>query len=145
MEEARKRYQNNSKSTVTKEITITNSITRGVTIDSSQLRSYDADTGVTIAGFASIQGKIQRQLSTHYSVTLQDTFGVTEKTSIVIPPYSTIEHVIHWKVTSWVGAALLGKSYSQPVAQIPYQVPLGLTYDDTVVDVPDERKRRRRR
>ena len=145
VEESRKRYQNNSKSTVTKEITITNSITSGVTIDSSQLRSYDVDTGVTVAGFASIQGKVTKQLSTHYSVMLQGTFDVTEKTSIDIPPYSTIEHVIRWKVISWVGAALLGKSYSQPVAQIPYQVPLRLTYDDTFVDAPEERKRRRRR
>lgn len=138
IEEVRKKYRNNSSSTVTKEISISSSITRAVTTDSSRIKSNDMSAGVNIAGFATIQGHVQRQLSERYSATLQDTLSVSETTSVTIPPNSTIEHVIRWKLVSWAGTALLGKlteSRPQTLAQIPYEVPFRLTYEDDFFDI----------
>lgn len=138
IEETRKKYRNNSNTTVTREISISTSVTRAVTTDSSQLKSYNTDAGITIFGFATIQGHVQQQLSHRYSVMLQNTLSVSEKSSVVIQPHSAIEHVIQWKVVSWSGTALLGEPaqvHPQPVAQIPYEVPFRLTYEDDFFDI----------
>jgi hypothetical protein len=69
---------------------------------------------------------------------LQNTLSVSETTSVTIPPNSTIEHVIRWKLVSWAGTALLGKlaeSHPQALAQIPYEVPFRLTYEDDFFDI----------
>jgi hypothetical protein len=145
--EQRKRYRNNSGSTVTRELSVISSITLTVTTDSSELKSYNAEAGITLLGFAAIQGQVQRQLSERYSVALQSSSSISDKTSVTIKPYSTIEHIIQWKAVTWIGTALLGKPAlllgkpalpsSQPIAQVPYQVPVRLTYDDDFIDVKE--------
>lgn len=134
-----KTYPNNSKvATVTKEVSITNTITREVTIESSQLRARNAEAGITLFGFATIQGQIQEQLNQSYAVTTRNTISISEKTTIEIPPGTTIEHVIRWAVVSEKGLAILGKSEAMPavsrLAEIPYQIPLRLTYTEEVRD-----------
>jgi len=138
--EQRKRYANNSGSTVTRELSVTSSITLTVTTDSSNLKSYNAEAGITLLGFAAIQGQVQQQLSERYSVALESSSSVSDKTSVTIKPYSTIEHIIQWKLVTWIGTALLGKTAlpsSQPIARVPYQVPVRLTYDDDFIDVKE--------
>jgi hypothetical protein len=158
LSEQRKRYQNHSGSTVTRELTVTNSFTLTVTTESSELKSHDMDAGITLFGFAQIRGQVERQLSERYSVTLQSTSSVSDKSSVEIKPYSTVEHIIQWKVVTWTGIALLGKPltfqraiaqapYQVPqraIAQVPYQVPVRLTYDDDFIDVKDVQVKKKR-
>jgi hypothetical protein len=83
---------------------------------------------------------VQQQLSERYSVALESSSSVSDKTSVTIKPYSTIEHIIQWKLVTWIGTALLGKTAlpsSQPIARVPYQVPVRLTYDDDFIDVKE--------
>jgi len=146
LREERKTYRNNSSATITQTITITSSITRTVTIESTKLKSHSEGAGIALVRFASIQGQIQRQLSERYTVTLQSTSSVSEETSASILPYSTIEHIIRWKTVTWVGTALLGKParLPQPVAEIPYEVLLGLTFESEFInvhDVPGKKKK----
>jgi len=77
--EQRKKYSNNSGSTVTREMSVAHSIRLTVTIESSKLQSRNAQGGVTLAGFATIQGQVQRQLSERYSMTLESTSSVSEE------------------------------------------------------------------
>jgi hypothetical protein len=140
LSEERKTYENNSKSaTVTKELSVSNSIVRTVTIETSELKGHNAQAGVTLFGFAQIQGTLQQQLNQRYSVATQSSVSISEKTSIQIPPATVIEHVIRWKLISLNGLAFLGKLASPAssliLAEVPYQVPLRLTYTDAVNDV----------
>ena len=143
LREERRTYPNNSSATVTREISIASSITLRVTIESNKLRSHNAAAGVSLVGFGTIQGRVEQALGERYAVTLESTLTVSENVSATIPPYSTIEHVIQWKVLEWGGIALLGKtqrSLQSVVAEIPYQVPLRLTFDHDFVDVEVKKK-----
>ena len=147
LREERRKYRNNSGSTVTRELDITSSITLTVTIESSKLQSHDVQAGVTLLGFAAIHGQVQRQLSERYSVTLQSTSSVSDKTSVTLKPYMTVEHVIQWKLVAWIGTALLGKPASmfpRAIAKVPYQVPVRLTYDDDLIDVKNVQVKKKR-
>jgi hypothetical protein len=148
LSEQRKMYRNNSGSTVTRELNVTGSWTLTVTTESSKLQSHNAAAGVTLFGFAAIQGRVQRQLSERYSVTSQSTSSVSDKTSVTLKPYMTVEHVIQWKVVTWIGTALLGKptsAFPGAIAQVPYQVPVRLTYDDDIIDVNNVQTKKKRR
>ena len=141
LSEERKIYPNNSKTaTLTKEISVSNSIARTVTIESSKLKGNSGEAGVTFIGFATVRGQAQQQLNERYSVATQNSVTISEKTTIEIPPGSTVEHVIQWKLVSLNGIAVLGEtprfSPSFDLAMVPYQVPLRLTYTETLNDVP---------
>jgi len=137
--EDRKRYRNNSNGTITRKVSITSSRTFTVTIESSKLKSSNAEGGITLLGFAAIHGQVRRQLSQRYAVAVESTFSVSEESSAEVPPYSTIEHIIWWKLVTWIGIAHLGKLVDarspQFLAEVPYQVPFRLTYDDDFVNV----------
>ena len=137
--EERKRYPNNSKTaTLTKEVSVSNSITREVMIESSQLKAHNAEAGITLIGFAAIQGQVQNQLNQTYAVTTQSTITISETTTIEIPPQSIIEHVIQWKVISESGLVILGPRLptASRLAEVPYHIPLRLTYTEEINDVP---------
>jgi hypothetical protein len=141
LSEERKTYPNSSKNaTLTKEIGVSNSIARTVTIEASKLRAHNAQAGITLLGFASIQGQVQQQLNQRYSVTAENSITVSEKTTIQIPPNSTVEHVIQWKVVILNGLAILGEtprfSQSFDLAEVPYHLALRLTYTESLHDVP---------
>lgn len=138
-------YPNNTgSSTLTKRVGISNPVSRTVTIESSKLRAHNAQAGVTIVGFAEIQGQVQQQLGERYSVATGDTITISEETTIQIPPGSVIEHTIQWKVVYEFGLAVLGQPldsrYGQ-LAEVPYRVPMRLTYSDDINDAPTARKR----
>jgi hypothetical protein len=157
----RKQYPNNSsEATLTKEVSISTSITLSVTTESSHVKAHNTEAGLTILGFAVIQGQVQQELSKLYSVMTESTFAISEKTTIEIPPSCTVEHVIHWIEVSLGGIALLGRPQnfssprtipmdlsltrresmtfpsSQDLAEVPYRVPLRLTYSEELNDVP---------
>lgn len=143
--EERKIYPNNSKvATLTKEVSISNSVARTITVESSKLKAHNAEAGITLIGFVAIQGQIQQQLSERYSVATQNSITISEKTTIQVPPASTVEHVIQWKLVSLNGIAILGESprssLSSSLAEVPYRVPLRLTYTEVLNDVPQIRK-----
>jgi hypothetical protein len=127
-----RRTPNNSKvATLTKEISVSNSVTRTVTIESSKLKGHNAQVGVTLIGFGGGQGQIQQQLNQRYSVATQNSITISEKNVIQVRPASTVEHVIQWKLVSLMGIAILGESPrfspSFDLAEVSYQVPLRLT------------------
>lgn len=130
-------YKNNSAAKVTKELSVTQSVTRSVTTDSSKLTASNGQAGITIFGFATIHGTVQRQLSEHYSVTTENTLAFSEKTTVEIRPYSTVEHIINWKIISIAGIAVLGRPAGPAagLAQVPFDIPLRLTYSDEFRDV----------
>jgi hypothetical protein len=133
-----KKYSNDSKvATITKEVSVSNTVEREVTIESGKLRAYNAEAGIPLFGFAGIRGQIQNQLNEVYSVRTQSTITLTEKTTIQIPPDSTIEHIIRWMVVSEQGLAILGRPVptASRLAEVPYYVPLKLTYTDEIRDV----------
>jgi hypothetical protein len=157
----RRQYPNNSsEATLTKEVSISNSVTLSVTTESSHVKAHNAEAGFTILGFAAIQAQVQHELSQLYSVMMETTLTISEKTTIEIPPSCTVEHVIHWMEVSWGGIALLGKpqSFSSPrtipadfspalresmtfpssqnLAEVPYRIPLRLAYSEELNDVP---------
>jgi hypothetical protein len=139
LSEERKRYPNNSKTaTLTKEVSVSNAITREVMIESSQLKAHNAEAGITLIGFAAIQGQVQNQLNQTYAVTTQSTITISEATTIEIPPQSIIEHVIQWKVISESGLVILGPRLptASRLAEVPYHIPLRLTYTEEINDVP---------
>lgn len=145
LSEERKIYPNNSRTaTLTKEISVSNSVARTVTIEKSELKGNNAEAGVTLVGFAAIQAQVQRQLNQRYSVTTENSVTIGEKTTIAIPPASTVEHVIRWKLISTAGIAVLGEtprfSPSFDLAEVPYRVPSRLTYTETINDIPQVRR-----
>lgn len=148
--EERNVYRNDSSGTVTQETSISNSITRTVTTESSKLTAHNANAGITFFGFATIQGHVEQQLSQRYSVALGSTSSISKTSSVSIPPYRSIVHVIQWKIIARAGTALLGKqawqnwSQSTILAQIPYQVRLRLSYDDYYTDVDPVKKKGKR-
>jgi hypothetical protein len=138
-------YPNNTgNSTVTKEVSISNTISRIVTIESSKVKAHNAQGGITIVGFAEIQGQVQEQLGERYNLITQDAITFSEKTTIEIRPGSTVEHVIQWKVIYETGLAILGQSsdirYSR-LAEVPYRVPMRLTYSEEINNSPPARRR----
>jgi hypothetical protein len=138
--EERRIYPNHSKAPSTQTVGLSHSFTRTVTIEASKLRAHNSEAGVTLFGFAAIQAQVQRQLNQRYSIEVQDTIIFSEQTTIEIPPYSTIKHVIKWKLVSLNGIAILGvparSSTSLDLAELPYEVPLRLTFEDDKFDVP---------
>ena len=139
--EESKIYSNRSKTAIlTKEISISHSITRTVTMQERKLKAYTAEAGIAPVGFGAIRAQVQQQLDQVYSVATQSSLTMNEKTTITIQPASTVVHVIQWKRISLHGIAILGgivEGYPQvpfEVAEIPYRVPQRLTYTDYVKD-----------
>jgi hypothetical protein len=132
----KKQYTNNSHvATITQEISITNTVTSSVTVETERIRVSNAQAGITILGFAAIEGQIQQQLSHRYATTTERELSISERTAIEIPPLSTVEYVITWKVACLKGGAILGR-YSATSVEVPYWIPLRLTYDAEINDVP---------
>jgi hypothetical protein len=143
LSEERKKYPNGSKTaTLTKQVSVSNTISRTVTIQWGKLKAYSAGAGVTLVGLVAIQSQVQQQLSKNYSVEMQNSITISETTTIEVPPGCTVEHVIKWKLASLSGVAVLGEtprfSSSVDLAEVPYQVPLRLTYTEDLNDVQDE-------
>jgi hypothetical protein len=139
--ETKKKYSNDSSvATITQEISISNSVTRAVTTEDEKIKASGGQAGVQIFGFATIEGQIQQQLSHRYSVETEQTLSISEKTTIEIPPLSTIEHTITWKLVGFKGNAILGKT-SMTLVEVPYWIPRRLTYDSDVRDVPRSKNR----
>jgi hypothetical protein len=140
----RREYPNNSSAaTLTVEVGISNSITMTVTTEASRVKAHNAQAGVTILGFTAIQAQVQRELSERYAVNVENTFTVSEKLTVEVPPSTTVELLIHWMTVSWNGIAILGKpsSPTSSFAEVPYSVPARLTYTEELNDVPRSKNR----
>jgi hypothetical protein len=132
LSEERHSYRNPTEATLTKEISIANTYTSSVTTDRTRVTSSSIGGSLTAGKFASIQARIERQLGERYSVQVQTTLSVGEKTSITIPPNSSITHVIQWKLVAMTGIAVLGTTQGKLMGKLPYEVPLRLTYTDRI-------------
>ena len=87
LSEEKQTYSNNSSvATVTKKIAVSNSISRTVMIEDSQLKALNTDAGVTLIGFATIHGQVQQQLTRRHAVTAQEAISISEETTVEIPP-----------------------------------------------------------
>jgi hypothetical protein len=139
LSEERRTYPNSSTAaTLIKEVAVSNSVARTVTIETSKLKAINVSGGYHIVGFPSIQGQVEIQLTQRHSVSTQNTISFEERTTIQIPPNTTVEHVIKWKLVSYSGTAILGATASAKgpgLAEVPYQVPYRLTYTDSLRDV----------
>lgn len=137
--EERRTYPNSSTAaTLVKEVAISNSVARTVTVETSNLRAINVSSGYRIVGFPSIQGQVEIQLTQRHSVNTENTISFDERTTIQIPPNTTVEHIIKWKLVFCRGMAILGTA--EPVsgrglAEVPYQLPYRLTYTDSLRDV----------
>lgn len=134
-------YPNDSAvATLTKEIEITHSVSRSVTVDDSRITSRSGDASVTFFGFAAIRGQVLQQISARYALNIQVNLTFSERTSITVPPRARIRHVVRWKIVHDAGTVVLGRQLPgnapQPVAAVPYLVPQRLTYTEEIVDEP---------
>jgi hypothetical protein len=139
LSETTETYPNYSaKATFSKKLTISNSVARTVTLEKGGLKAHGADAGITFVGFAAVQAQIQQQVSERYAVTAQSTISYSQETTIEIPPEAAVEHVVRWKVVSEHGIAILAASAvpSSLWAELPYQVPMRLSFEDWIRDVP---------
>ena len=139
LSETTETYPNYStKTPFAKKLTISNSVARTVTLERSGLKAHSANAGITFVGFAAIQGQIQQQVSERYAITTQSTISISQETSFEIPPGAAVEHVVHWKLVSEHGIAILATSMvpSSQWAELPYQVPMRLSFQDWIRDVP---------
>jgi hypothetical protein len=131
----KRRVPNESSATITRKIGVTNSVTQAVTIDAEKIRISGAQTGAQILGFVNIQGQLQQQLGQRYSVSVQRTLSITDEISIEVPPFHTIEVTITWNTVWLKGNAMLGRG-SMPSVEVPYSIPLRLSFDPAPRDVP---------
>jgi hypothetical protein len=141
-EERKPYYNNTTSSSVTKEVSLSTSLSKSVTIESDKLKAHNAGANINIIGFAAIQGQVQDQIGERYSVATQDTVTFSETTRIEIPPGSAVEHVIHWIVVYYTGLAILGQPFdarNSRLAEVPYRVPWRLKYTDEVNNAPRAR------
>lgn len=134
-------YPNDSAvATLTKEIEITHSVSRSVTVDDSRITSRSGDASVTFLGFAAIRGQVLQQISARYALNIQVNLTFSERTSITVPPRARIRHVVRWKIVHDAGTVVLGRQLPgnspQLVAAVPYLVPQRLTYTEEIVDEP---------
>lgn len=142
-------YPNNTtKSSVTKEVTVSNQRSRTVTIEADKLKAHNVGANVNIMGFVAIQGQVQEQIGERYSVATEGTITLSEVTRIEIPPGSAVEHVIRWIIVYHNGLAILGQpsdASNSRLAEVPYRVPWRLKYTDEVNDAsgPPETKQLR--
>jgi hypothetical protein len=143
LSEERKTYQNGSKtSAFTKQVSVSNTISQTVTIQWGKLKTYSAGAGVTLVGLLAIQSQVQQQLSKSYSIEMQNSITISETSTITVSPGCTVEHVIKWKQVALSGAAVLGEtprfSRSVDLAEVPYLVPLRLTYSEDLTEVQND-------
>jgi len=131
-----KTYPNESSARITPKVSITDSVTKSVTIEANKIKTSGTQTGVQILGFATIQGRIQQQLSQRYAVEIRRTLSVSEEVQIEVPPHSAIELSITWKLVWQKGTAVLGGTYSVTHAEVPYFIPHRLTFDWRTRDIP---------
>jgi len=137
----KKTYPNNSKGRVTPKVSLTDSVTRSVTIESNSVKASGGQAGIQILGFAAIQGQIQQQLSQRNAVQTQQTLTFSEEIQVEVPPHSTIELTITWKLIWLKGTAILGPLVGLARVEVPYFVPHRLTFDWSTRDVPLTKQR----
>jgi hypothetical protein len=130
----KKPYSNPSSVKMTHKITVSNSVTRSVAIEHNKSKTSSGQAGVQLIGFANIQGQIQQQLAQKHAVQVQGTFSVSEEVTIELEPFHTIELSITWKMVWLQANALLGM-ISTPSVEVPYWIPLRLTFDAVPRDV----------
>lgn len=131
-----KTYPNGSSGRITPKVAITDSVTKVVTFETNKIKAFGGQTGVTILGFASIQGQIQQQLGQKHAVEVQRTLSVSEEVQIEVPPHSAIELSITWKMEWFNGTAVLGSTPGTDSVEVPYSIQHRLSFDWRTRDVP---------
>jgi hypothetical protein len=132
--------ENPSGAKVTRRAGIVNSVTRTVTIDTNNIKTSGTQTGAQILGFATIQGQVQEQLGQRHAREDQGTLSINEEIEVALDPYQAIELTITWKLVQLNAKALLGL-HTMPSVEVPYSIPLRLTFDAVPRDIPGIRKR----
>ncbi|MFF3334193.1 hypothetical protein ACFYWX_32390 [Streptomyces sp. NPDC002888] len=124
----RKVARNNTAATITDTEEISWTVARSVTVDHQRATIHGSNATLTVAGFASLGQTLQAELRGAYALSTEMTLTRTKTVSAEIPPRSSIELVLTWKIIRQPGIGQFTGMEGLHV-DIPFEVDMDLALD----------------
>ncbi|MFE6842741.1 hypothetical protein [Streptomyces sp. NPDC057686] len=123
-------------SSATKQFEISNSVDRTVQIESSSVGKRGGGATVSVLGLGSVMGQLQQEIGQRYALSGRTSLTVRESVSVEVAPRTAVELVVEWKTVCAHGDVRLATGRQGEDAWIPYRVPVRLTFEAEVRDMP---------
>ena len=126
-----------SSSTATEKVTVTNRFTMSASVDLNQARSISGTAGVGFLDTLNIQAELQNDLARRYSLQIGNEQTYEQSSEVNIPAHTNVQIIFHWKLI-WATGMLALAELAEPaleVAEVPFEVTVGLTYDKETRDI----------
>lgn len=94
-------------------------------------------SAIGILDFAKIQGQLQSNLLSQYSLSEQTTLTVERTSQINIPAQAHVRVVVNWKRV-WQDGVVILRTRSGVDVEIPYSITIDLIFDKTLTDIPSD-------
>ncbi|MEU1177586.1 hypothetical protein ABZ464_08050 [Streptomyces sp. NPDC005820] len=120
----------------TRQLEISNSIERTVQIESGSAARRGGGATVSVLGLGSVMGQLEQEVSQRYALSSRSSLTVRESVSVEVAPRTAVELVVEWKTVCARGDIRLGTGRRGEDALIPYRVPIRLTFEAEVRDLP---------
>jgi hypothetical protein len=132
-DETRTMDNSQSGSSTTREVRLTREWTRTYVVDVEHITTVRGSAGLAIQ-VLDLKGEAERTLSKKYSATTEERETFEEKVTVNVAPHTRSEIVFSWKEIRQKGSVrVVGGDFE---ARIPYEVVVGLTFDQQQIDTP---------
>ncbi|MEU3773874.1 hypothetical protein AB0F11_11845 [Streptomyces sp. NPDC032472] len=87
-------------------------------------------------GLGSVMGQLEREIGQRYALSGRTSLTVRESVSVEVAPRTAVELVVEWKAVCARGDVRLGTGRQGEDAWVPYRIPVRLTFEAEVRDLP---------
>jgi len=124
---------NNSDGTVTRTVTVSKKWSKTYRVGSETTRSAEASLGADML-MLSVRARIEQALKTSYDLETTEENLIAETVTINVPAHTSTRLVLTWK-RLWQHGVVRVTGADGPATELPFQVAVGLTFDQSQVDV----------
>lgn len=134
-EEARLIDNRNSPTEMTRRVTASREWSRTMSVGEDRTRSYGGQAGLDWKVVA-LKGTAEEELKRNYSVESGSKHVFEEEFTISVPQRTALRVILRWK-RIWQRGVVRLQSFDGTVSEVPYQVVVNVTFDQTVQDAAE--------
>jgi hypothetical protein len=138
-DETRMVNNSQSSSSTTRKVRLTREWTRTWTVDVNRITMTRQSAGLGIH-FLDLKAQAERTLREAYSITTGERETFEEEVTLKIAPHTKSEILFSWREIRQKGVVQVVTDGFE--ARIPYEMVVGLTFDQQQVDIPGDRRSR---
>ena len=123
-----------SSSTAVETIRLSRTARISMSVDLTKAKSISGSAGVTFLELAKVQASMQNEITNRYSFSAGSELTFEQTTVVNIPARTSVQVILHWK-TIWATGTIVIAERNVEVAEIPFEVTVGLAFDKETRDV----------